>query len=29
MGRVLFHTALTLVTGGLWLVVLVVRHVTK
>lgn len=25
MGRILLHTLLTLVTGGLWLVVLVIK----
>lgn len=29
MGKALFHTALVFLTGGLWLIVLVVRALTR
>lgn len=29
MFKILFHTALVFVTGGLWLIVLLVRHFVK
>lgn len=29
MGKLFFHLVMTFITGGLWLIVLLVRHLSK